>query len=502
MLIKFRISKLFRIISLVVILLLHEALSGTVIRLPLKEASSRLHHQRSRRSVPYHEKGNLGGKPGQGYYVEVLIGSPPQKLNVLIDTGSSNFAVAAGPNPDITSWFHRNESSTYQDVGTEVYVPYTQGNWRGILATEHVALSSMPNSSVRAHIAFILHSSDFFINGSNWQGILGMGYAAIAQPDSSVVPFFDSLVKEAHVENLFSMQLCGTVYGFTNNSGTDMGGSLILGGVDASLYNGKMMYTPIHKEWYYEVIILDIMVDGASLQMDCKEYNFGKTIVDSGTTNLRLPIKVFNTLVAKIQQHLLISGTQPGKNFWAGVDHICWDEGTIPYDDFPTITISFPQTKNSSFNLIISPQQYIRPVGEDNDDDPGVDCFKFAVASSTSGTVLGAVVMEGFYVVFDRAHKRIGFGKSTCPARDNKAVKSSIKGPHTYTGNATDCAYFKPVAQETTLTVVAYVMAAICCVCLIPLIVMVIHWNCRRYFNCHKLRRQNSDSNDLVGDSS
>ncbi|OWF41934.1 Beta-secretase 1 [Mizuhopecten yessoensis] len=434
--------------------------------------------------------------------MEVLMGSPPQQLNVLIDTGSSNFAVAASPNPDITAWFHINESSTYKDVGTDVYVPYTQGNWRGVLATDLVTLASMSNSSVNAHIAFILQSSDFFINGSNWQGILGMGYAAIAQPGSYVVPFFDSLVTQADVENVFSMQLCGTVYRPINRTGeTEMGGSLVLGGVDASLFTGQMLYTPIHKEWYYEVIILDVMVAGTSLHLDCKEYNFGKTIVDSGTTNLRLPIKVFKTLVTKVKQHLQMSGTLPRENFWEGVDHICWEEGKIPYNDFPTITISFPRTKNSSFDLVVSPQQYIRPVGEDNDDTAGVDCFKFAVASSTSGTVLGAVVMEGFYVVFDRAHKRIGFGESTCPPRDHTAVTSNIKGPNVYTGNATDCAYFKPDAEAATLTLVAYVMAGICCACLIPLIVMVIHWNCRRW-NCHKLKRQNSDSNDLMGDTS
>lgn len=42
------------------------------------------------------------------------------------------------------------------------------------------------------------------------------------------------------------------------------------------------------------------------------------------------------------------------------------------------------------------------------------DCYKFAVSQSSTGTVLGAVVMEGFYVVFDRARKRIGFAVSAC----------------------------------------------------------------------------------------
>ena len=36
------------------------------------------------------------------------------------------------------------------------------------------------------------------------------------------------------------------------------------------------------------------------------QYNFGKTIVDSGTTNLRLPTKVFNTLTAKMKANVKV----------------------------------------------------------------------------------------------------------------------------------------------------------------------------------------------------
>lgn len=42
------------------------------------------------------------------------------------------------------------------------------------------------------------------------------------------------------------------------------------------------------------------------------------------------------------------------------------------------------------------------------------DCYKFAISQSSTGTVMGAVIMEGFYVVFDRARKRIGFAVSAC----------------------------------------------------------------------------------------
>lgn len=48
------------------------------------------------------------------------------------------------------------------------------------------------------------------------------------------------------------------------------------------------------------------------------------------------------------------------------------------------------------------------------------DCYKFAVSQSSTGTVMGAVIMEGFYVVFDREKKRIGFAVSTCHGEEEE----------------------------------------------------------------------------------
>lgn len=41
--------------------------------------------------------------------------------------------------------------------------------------------------------------------------------------------------------------------------------------MDPSLYVGEIWYTPIRREWYYEVIIVRIEVNGQDLNMDCKE---------------------------------------------------------------------------------------------------------------------------------------------------------------------------------------------------------------------------------------
>lgn len=72
-------------------------------------------------------------------------------------------------------------SSSYRDLGRGVYVPYTQGRWEGELGTDLLSIPHGPNVSLRANIAAITQSDRFFINGSNWEGILGLAYAEIAR---------------------------------------------------------------------------------------------------------------------------------------------------------------------------------------------------------------------------------------------------------------------------------------------------------------------------------
>lgn len=80
---------------------------------------------------------------------------------------------------DTDLFFYR--SSTYRDLRKGVYVPYTQGKWEGELGTDLVSIPHGPNVTVRANIAAITESDKFFINGSNWEGILGLAYAEIAR---------------------------------------------------------------------------------------------------------------------------------------------------------------------------------------------------------------------------------------------------------------------------------------------------------------------------------
>lgn len=50
----------------------------------------------------------------------------------------------------------------------------------------------------------------------------------------------------------------------------------VFGEVDDELYEGDLLYTPVVKKWYYEVVITDIAVGGESLNLDCKKVSTNK----------------------------------------------------------------------------------------------------------------------------------------------------------------------------------------------------------------------------------
>ncbi|XP_035479063.1 beta-secretase 2 [Scophthalmus maximus] len=414
---------------------------------------------------------NLQGDSGRGYYLEMSIGTPGQTLNILVDTGSSNFAVAAAPHPFITHYFNTALSSSYQLTGRTVAVRYTQGNWEGELGIDRVSIPKGPNGTAVINIAAILSSEGFFLPKVNWQGILGLAYPMLARPDASVEPFFDSVVQQLGIPDVFSLQMCGA--GLSASSTDDpAGGSLILGGAEPTLYRGPVWYTPIVEEWYYQVEVLKLEVGDQNLDLDCREYNMDKAIVDSGTTLLRLPINVFSAVVGAITRSSLIQEFSSG--FWDGSKLACWMKGETPWRFFPKLSIYLRATNTSqSFRITILPQLYIQAV---TDVDSPLDCFRFGLSSSTNGLVIGATVMEGFYVVFDRVQRRLGFALSNCAVNGGVAL-SEIAGPFSAADVASDCSSGAP--KEPLLWVISYALMAVCGAVLVVLLLLLV-LPCRR----------------------
>ncbi|KAF7467267.1 beta-secretase 2 isoform X2 [Marmota monax] len=372
---------------------------------------------------------NLQGDSGRGYYLEMLIGTPPQKLQILVDTGSSNFAVAGAPHSYVDTYFDAERSSTYRFKGFEVTVKYTQGSWTGFMGEDVVTIPKGFNSSFLVNIATIFKSENFFLPGIKWNGILGLAYATLAK---------------------------------------------VLGGIEPSLYKGDIWYTPIKEEWYYQIEILKLEIGGQSLNLDCKEYNADKAIVDSGTTLLRLPQKVFDAVVEAVARTSMIPEFSDG--FWSGAQLACWANSETPWSYFPKISIYLREENSSrSFRITILPQLYIQPMMGAG---LNYECYRFGISSSTNALVIGATVMEGFYVVFDRAQKRVGFAASPC-AEIAGAPVSEISGPFSTEDIASNCVPAQAL-NDPILWIVSYTLMSVCGVILLILILLLlIPFQCR-----------------------
>eukprot|EP00047_Mylnosiga_fluctuans_P001128 m.214015 g.214015 ORF g.214015 m.214015 type:complete len:534 (-) comp10143_c3_seq1:213-1814(-) len=385
-----------------------------------------VHRHRVSRRIARDEVTMLSGSsytapiPPDSYMIYVSIGTPPQQLKLLVDTGSSNLAVsisaqAGGPPP----YFQAASSSTYQLVAANALdMEYVVGDWRGDIVQDIVTVENAPNISLDVSFGTITSSSEFFTEDCAYNGILGMAYSAIAQPQSHPIPpYFDQLVSANLVPNAFALQLC-----MPENAAVD-NGKMVLGGYDPSLSYGTPVYTPLMQQGYYSVLVTDFAVNGASLGLACGAYNSPSySIVDSGTTELLVPQAVFNALIGAIPEGLRSYFSDQNNVYVPPAACDVSQPSVNCLDGWPTLTIYLAGTAaGTEFPLTIRPWHYMRVV----QDQFGAWTFQSAIVPACnegSGITLGVVAMTEYQVVFDRANSRLGFAPSTC-------AQSSQLGP-------------------------------------------------------------------------
>nr|CAH8824551.1 unnamed protein product [Trichobilharzia regenti] len=303
---------------------------------------------------------NLSGQPGQGYYITLYAGTPEQTVNLLVDTGSSNIAIAGVNLTNVDNWFKPNQSSTLQCSDTIQNVRYEKGYWYGVDCQDYFHFADhqktmLPSTAIhnyRIPLSFglIFNSTKLFLKHSHstWYGIIGLGFTSLfvkphritnhsqeertaiftqlkIQPTkakiSQPISYLDKLNQFWKISKQFGLLLCGTTLNKNQAlNSRQMSGKLLIGQMNLSLLlpsdsssssstslsSGLKMnnfkasntyFTPIRKPWYYEIILTNLIVGNMSLVVNCKELNVDKTIIDSGTTNIYLPKNIFHRLV-------------------------------------------------------------------------------------------------------------------------------------------------------------------------------------------------------------
>jgi len=319
------------------------------------------------------------------YFGQIMVGSPPQAMNVVYDTGSSNLWVS-NIKPSFFSkhsYYQHDKSSTYVANGTEFKIEYGSGPVAGFYSSDTVQIGDykVPEytfAEVNDVSGLGPHGLSYAMG--KFDGICGMGWDDISV-DGVTTPL-RSLVNSGELDaNVFAF--------FLGSNGA--AGELVIGGVDSAHYEGDFNYLPVQdivegKTGYWEVTMDDVQINGQSV------VSTSKGIVDSGTSLIAVPSADMKTIANLLGASTLLP--IPPFN----------SEYTIPCD-----------AEAPSIDVMLGGQVYQLEKADYVIDSSGQCLFGMTgldiPAPAGPLMILGDVFMRAHYVKFDVDNKRVGFAK-------------------------------------------------------------------------------------------
>ncbi|XP_018809452.1 aspartic proteinase-like [Juglans regia] len=316
--------------------------SNGLVRIPLKKERLNLNNIKAARITgkqgkyaTHSDLHNLGGSATDvvslkncldaQYYGEIGIGSPPQKFNVIFDTGSSNLWVPSSyHNLLMDSFVHSRynacQSSTHMEIGKNCNIHYGFGSISGLLSKDNVQVGDL---AVKDQV-LIEATNERGVPRvqTKFDGILGLGF-----PENSAgnaMPVWHNMVEQGLLsQKIFSLWL-------NQHPEKTEGGEIIFGGVDHKHFKGEHTYVPVTQKGHWQIGLEDFLIANHSTGLcvvGCA------AIMDSGTSfiagpkamvakiNHAMGAKRFKSMECKkvlsqygdMMWNLLLSGLQPDK---------------------------------------------------------------------------------------------------------------------------------------------------------------------------------------------
>jgi len=342
-----------------------------IIRIPIKRIDTPPILQRKRGDIGYVPQLNTGDKSFAGV---ITIGSPPQSLRVVFDSGSANLWITSsecnngnGACTGKNSYNHAL-SSTYVANGQPISITYGSGAMTGFLDVDTINIGGI-NVPRQAFAEATSLSASF--SGVQFDGILGLAYQQLAT--GNAVTVIDNMVQQGLLAfNVFSVYL--------DSNPNDEASTLIVGGTDPSYYQGEIQYVPVilyeNSLVYYTVQLDGITVNGQEVT-GCGVSNPCNAIIDTGTSFIVGPTSEANNLIAAI-------GT---------VNANCQGVANLP-----TLSINF-----NGVTFTLPPSKYVLSINN--------QC-QLGISSANSNLwIFGDTFIRNYYTIFDKGNQQVGFAQ-------------------------------------------------------------------------------------------
>ncbi|KAF7362970.1 Acid protease [Mycena venus] len=216
------------------------------------------------------------------YFGTINIGTPPQPLNVILDTGSSDLWVADSNCTNCdgqTPLFRPDQSKSYvRQTNPNASVTYASGHVAGLNSTDTV---SMGNLSLQSQGFLSVQSVANGLLAGSVSGMMGLAFGAISS--TKAVPFWQGLISSNQLAAP-EMAFWLTRFLDTNFQEEEPGGSFTLGGTNLSLYQGDIEFLPLagpSQPTYWLLNVSAVTVQGQSLNISTDNT---LAAIDTGTT--------------------------------------------------------------------------------------------------------------------------------------------------------------------------------------------------------------------------
>ncbi|XP_033952166.1 gastricsin-like [Pseudochaenichthys georgianus] len=375
------------------------ALVEGLVRIPLNKHKSMREALREKGiELPYHDPAlkyqpdefstsanmDINNYADTTYYGAITIGTPPQSFQVLFDTGSANLWVdsiyCSTRACNAHTKFNPRQSSTYSGIGKTFYLPYGAGSLYGTFGYDTVNVGGIEINHQEIGLSTNEPGQNFVV--AKFDGILGLSYPSISAGGET--PVMDNMISQKLLsDNVFSFYL---------SRGGQQGSVLSFGGVDTSLYQGQIHWTPVTSETYWQIGVQGFEINGRKTgwcSQGCQ------SIVDTGTSTLTAP----RHLIGYIMQ---IIGAQQSQYGMYTVD--CSQLNNLP-------TLSFVV---SGVSLHLPPSAYITHRNQNGKQFCSVDIGHTNLPSRNGQPlwIFGDVLLREYYSIYDRTNNRLGFASA------------------------------------------------------------------------------------------
>ncbi|TPX59456.1 hypothetical protein PhCBS80983_g02450 [Powellomyces hirtus] len=384
------------------------------------------HRKRQITINPLSGTGDTGGTLF-AYHGQLLVGTPPQKFDILFDTGSQQLwlqsTTTKGGINAAGTLFDPSKSSTFKDTKRPASsIEYVDGTTvEGVLVQDVVSINNLTVPDLIFELATSITSTT-----SDMDGIMGMSFSLPATAAAPNQPtYFERLVSDKKVTSpVFSY--------YIDNS--NMGGGLTLGGVDSARMQGTPVTIPVAASGndasgkpvylFWQSVLNSVSFAGSPQKLTMAP-NFA-VVFDTGTSLAVLPVAVARTLNTALN-FVKARQSEPSADLYV----MDCSNGKIP-SGLPDISFDF-----GGIALTVTPQEYIF---FQSGNQPGqVACVSgFAGQDLSSGTtgkpgdtqallpsaIFGNVFLRRFYTVFNLGEHKMEFAI----AERSTNVNTSLSG--------------------------------------------------------------------------